>query len=175
MILPLRCPAWTPQETFRRERDHLRGPYLPAVGFTIPQVGDKMLTVSAQKTVWHLLTNLLLCRADDLIHRPWCIFVVQVIVDPIPAVPHHILQAVPSHHGSVAQHTEDAAGAGARVLTWSQRYGHGRGGWVAGEGETGREEGQDEKEEQGRTLLECCCLSFHIGDWRIPRSLFNKL
>lgn len=115
------------------------------MGFTISQVGDKMLTVSAQKTVWHLLTNLLLCRVDDLIHRPWCVFVVQVIVDPIAAVPHHILQAVPSHHGSVAQHREDAAGAGPRVLTWSQRYGHGHGGGLQGKVRQGEKRGRMKK------------------------------
>ena len=93
--------------SFKEGFGHL---YLPAFGLVISQLGDKVLTVLFQKAVLHLCINHLICRLEDLVHRPRSVLVVQDVVDAILAAPHHVLQALPLHHCLAGQDGEEAGG-----------------------------------------------------------------
>ena len=100
-----------------------QGPYLylPAFGLVISQLGDKVLTVLFQKAVLHLCINHLICRLEDLVHRPRSVLVVQDVVDAILAAPHHVLQALPLHHCLAGQDGEEAGGPSPWVFIWRGR------------------------------------------------------
>jgi hypothetical protein len=66
-------------------RDLLRYP-LP-----VAQQGDKVLAVTAQQVIRHLLANEVLRSLNYVIDRQWSVVVVVFVVDPVRVVSNHFL------------------------------------------------------------------------------------
>ena len=82
---------------------HLLGLRLP-----VSQLSDKMFAVPSQDAVGHLQTQQAVSVPQDSAHFAGLVFTVQLVVDVEPALPHHLHQAFPGHHGPVTQHRHQA-------------------------------------------------------------------